>query len=282
MKSIVFLGGGRITSALVAGLRRAGYKASIVVHDRNPHKLQSLKSQFKVKIEPNLARAVAQARLLTIAVRPADVPNLLVETRLAASPAAARTNRKGKPPDVARRSTIACSLAAGIPLANLRAALPAPFRWARAMPSPTCRFGRGMTALAFDRRLPSSARKEIVEFFSTVGPVLEIPERQFDAFTATYSCSHGYHAVAALARAGEKAGLDRRTAQAAAAHALADGILAWREGDLSLEGLLEEAATPGGIAAAVMNTMNQHGYPKIVERGVRAGVARARQNARKP
>ena len=149
------------------------------------------------------------------------------------------------------------------------------------MPSPTCRFGRGMTAIAFDRVFPSSAREFVIRFFSTVGPVLEIPERQFDAFTAAYSCSHGYHAMAALARAGEKAGLDRRTAQAAAAHALADGILAWREGDLSLEELLEEAATPGGIAAAVMNTMNERGYPKIVERGVRAGVARARQNARK-
>ena len=280
MKSIVFLGGGRITSALLAGLRRAGYKASIVVHDRNPHKLQSLKRQFKVTTEPNLARAVAQARLLIIAVRPADVASLLVETQLAASPASSATHKSKRSAQV-RRSRIACSLAAGIPLGQLRSALPAPFRWARAMPSPTCRLGRGMTAVAFDRGLPTSARKLVVNFFSTVGPVLEIPERQFDAFTASYSCSHGYHAMEALARAAENAGLDRKTAQAAAAHALADGILAWREGDLTLEELLEEAATPGGIAAAVMNTMDKHGHSKMVERGVRAGIARARQNARK-
>ena len=35
----MFLGGGRITSALVAGLRRAGHQGVIVVHDRNPEKL---------------------------------------------------------------------------------------------------------------------------------------------------------------------------------------------------------------------------------------------------
>ena len=280
MKRIVFLGGGRITNALLAGLQRSGYKAPIVVHDRNPHKLRSLKRQFHVTTEPNLALAIAQARLLIIAVRPADVLALLVETRLAASPAA-RATRKSKRSNHAVPPRIACSLAAGIPLARLRSALPAPVRWARAMPSPTCRFGRGLTALAFDRSFPASERKLLTRFFSTVGPVLEVPERQFDAFTATYSCSHGYHAMSALARAGEKAGLDRRTARAAASHALAEAILAWRDSDLSLEELLEEAATPGGIAAAVMNTMNRHGHSKIVERSVRAGIARARQNARK-
>ena len=51
----------------------------------------------------------------------------------------------------------------------------------------------------------------------------------------TYSSSHGYHALAALAEAAEKLGLDRKTALTAAAHALADGVLAWRESDLSLD-----------------------------------------------
>jgi pyrroline-5-carboxylate reductase len=32
----VFLGGGRITNALVAGLRLAKYDKPIIVHDRNP------------------------------------------------------------------------------------------------------------------------------------------------------------------------------------------------------------------------------------------------------
>jgi pyrroline-5-carboxylate reductase len=117
--------------------------------------------------------------------------------------------------------------------------------------------------------------------FSRVGPVLEIPEVQFDAFTVTYSCTHGYHALDTLARAAQRAGLDRQTALTAAAHALADGILGWREGDLPLEALLEEAATPGGIAATVMQAMNAHGHPRMVERGLRAGIARARKNSRR-
>jgi pyrroline-5-carboxylate reductase len=111
--------------------------------------------------------------------------------------------------------------------------------------------------------------------------VLEIPENQFDAFTVTYSSSHGYHALAALVEAARAIGLNSASARIAAAHALADGILGWREGKSSLDHLLREAATPGGIAAAVMNELDREGYQKIMERGLRAGIQQARKNARR-
>ncbi|HVN21433.1 MAG TPA: hypothetical protein VMU05_21790, partial [Dongiaceae bacterium] len=66
----------------------------------------------------------------------------------------------------------------------------------------------------------------------------------------------------------------------AAAHALADGILYWREAGLSLDELLHEAATPGGIAAATMHAMDQAGYPRAVSKGLKAGIAQARRNAK--
>ena len=263
MKATVFLGGGRITGALISGLRLAGYDQPIIVHDRHPAKMRQLQRQFRVKWEPNLQRAVQQAGLLILAVRPDSIRQLLGEIGGAGRP------------------LVAVSLAAGVPLAKLRKGLGPPVCWARAMPSPTCRTRRGCTALAFSRELPASDRKRVRDFFARVGTVLEIPERKFDVFTATYSSSHGYHALAALSRAGEKLGLNPKTALAAAAHALAGGVMAFTEGRLPLEKLIHEAATPGGIAATVMKTMDDAGYYLIVERGVRAGIARARANARK-
>jgi pyrroline-5-carboxylate reductase len=82
-----------------------------------------------------------------------------------------------------------------------------------------------------------------------------------------------------LVGAAEAIGLDRKIALASA-HALADGIIAWRAGDLSLEKLLREAATPGGIAeAAVTATLDQAGYRRIVKNGLCAGIRRARKNS---
>ena len=66
----------------------------------------------------------------------------------------------------------------------------------------------------------------------------------------------------------------------AAAHALADGIVAWREQMTSLDALLREAATPGGIAATVIHAMDAAAYPQVIERGLRAGIRRARKNAK--
>jgi len=101
-----------------------------------------------------------------------------------------------------------------------------------------------------------------------------------DAFTVTYSASHGYHALAALAAAGQKLGLDRPMAMTAAAHALADAIVACREGKVPLSALLHEAATPGGTAAAVMDGMDRHGYQRAISQGLVAGLKRARKNAK--
>jgi pyrroline-5-carboxylate reductase len=263
VKATVFLGGGRITSALLAGLQLAGYSRRILVHDRHAEKLKKLKRQYGVAVEPDLHRAVASAHLLIIAVRPDSVRGLLKEVGA----------------HKIRRRLTALSLAAGVPLSKLRAGLRSPVQWARAMPSPVCRTGRGLTALTFDRGLSVTARAEIRNLFALVGEVLEIPENQFDAFAVTFSSSHGYHALATLIDAAEAIGLDRKSARVAAAHALADGIAAWCAGTSPLEDLLQEAATPGGTAAAVIASINDAGYAKIIARGLRAGIRQARKNA---
>ena len=268
MSTVVFLGGGRITSAMLAGFRLGKTKHQLVVHDRNLGKLRDLKKDFAVEIEPDLSRAVARADLLLIAVRPKSVHELLSDIE--------RMNRASHKP-----ATLAVSLAAGVPLRLLSRMTGPLVQWARAMPSPVCRSGCGLTALTFSRMLPPANRKLVHDLFASFGQVVEISESKFDAFTVTYSCSHGYHALATLARAAREAGLDRKTALLASAHALADGIIAWREGKHSLQTLLKEAVTPGGIAAATATAMDAAGYERAVRKGVAAGLRRAQANAGK-
>lgn len=264
MKDIAFLGGGRITGALCAGLRLAGYGGEIVVYDRHPEKVRALRRESRVEVARDLASAVERAGMLIIAVRPLSVKEMLGEV------AACRV--------VVPRLCV--SLAAGVPIRKLRAWLGDEVHWGRAMPSPVCRIGRGFTPVSFDRKVSERERAQVRKLFSHVGPVLDLPEAQFDAITAASSPTHGYHALAALARGAEKTGLDRRTALLAAAHALADGILYWRQSGEGLDDLLGEAATPGGIAAATMAAMDASGYARAVASGLKAGIRRARKNAR--
>jgi pyrroline-5-carboxylate reductase len=211
-----------------------------------------------------LKSAVAKAGLLIIAVRPGSVKEMLCEIEACGA----------TPP------ALCVSLAAGIPFRNLKKGLGPPVRWVRAMPSPVCRIGRGLTPVSFDRSVAKSDRTRIRKLFALVGPVIDLPESQMDAITATHSPTHGYHALANLAEAAQRAGLNRKAALIAAAHALSDGITYWRNSDLELDELLHEAATPGGIAAATMAAMDLAGYARVVRKGVSAGIAQARRNAK--
>jgi pyrroline-5-carboxylate reductase len=264
-KAVVFLGGGRITGAMAAGLRLAGYAKPVVVYDRNPEKVRALRRESRVEIARDLRSAVERAEILMVAVQPASVAELLDEVAACG----------GAVPG------LCVSLAAGIPLRKLRARIGPPVRWVRAMPSPVCRIRRGLTAVSFNHGIPKAERLRVRRFFEQVGTVLEIPERQFDAFTATYSSSHGYHALTTLAKAAQKEGLDRATALTAAVHALSDGVSYWRESGQELSDLLHEAITPGGIAAATMTAMDKSGYARVVAKGLEAGIQQARKNAKR-
>jgi pyrroline-5-carboxylate reductase len=263
-KSLSFLGGGRITGALAAGLRLSGDERAIVVYDRHPEKLRALQRESRVEIARDLKSAVELAEMLLVAVRPGSVKEMLGEVVACGAPI----------------PRLCVSLAAGIPFRNLRAWLPTA-RWVRAMPSPVCRIGCGFTPVSFEPRVTTSERRRVRKLFQRVGPVLEIAERQMDAITAVASPTHGYHALANLANAAQDAGLDRKTALRAAAHALADGIHYWRQSGLELSELLHEAATPGGIAAATMASMHRAGYGKAVKKGLAAGIEQARRNGRR-
>ncbi len=273
MSKVVFLGGGRITSAMLAGLRLAKTRHRLIVHDRNPGKLRNLQKRYAVAGEPDLNNAVKRADVLIVAVRPSSVRELLGIV----GKEVGKVNRTS----LRQHAPLAVSLAAGVPLRVLSKLVGPPVQWARAMPSPVCRSGRGLTAVTFPRFVPRADRKRVQDLFAGFGQVVEVPESKFDAFTVIYSCSHGYHALATLARIAQAAGLDRKTALLASAHALADGIIAWRDGNDSLESLLEEAVTPGGIAAATVNKTDAAGYGRAVRQGVAAGVRRARANAGK-
>jgi pyrroline-5-carboxylate reductase len=263
MTRVVFLGSGRITTALVAGLKLASARYQVLVHDRNWRRMRQLERIYGALSEPDLRRAVAQADLLIVAVRPDSVPQLFRQI------------------GTIKRPVLAVSVAAGIPLRQLISGLGPPVRWARAMPSPVSRANRGLTGLTFSRSLSPTDRARIRKFFAHFGEVIEIPEKKFDAFTVAYSPSHGYHALHTLALAAAHAGLDRKTALLAAAHALSDSIAAWRKSEHSLQSLLHEAATPGGIAAATMDAMDAAAYGRAVQRGISAGLQRARANAKK-
>src|SRR6202521_1800811 len=156
MSTVVFLGGGRITSAMLAGLRLAKTGHRLVVHDRNPGKLRDLKKRYAVAVEPELNSAVKQADVLVVAVRPSSVREVL----------RAIGNALGNRIRSIDRPLLVVSVAAGIPLRVLSKLAGRPVQWARALPSPFA------AASAASRRwpFPGLCRARIANASGTFSP----------------------------------------------------------------------------------------------------------------
>lgn len=253
---------------MISGLRLASYAEPIIVHDRSDERMRLLRREFRIAVEPDFACAVSHAQVIVLAVRPDAASEMLhhLDQALRQSNAA--------------HSKTLVSVMAGLPLAWLRKRVTARVDWIRAMPSPLCESGNGLTALAYGRGCSPRARAMAKRLFAAFGQVLEISESHFDAFTVIYSPSHGVHALSALTNAGLQFRLPRRTALIAAAHALSAAQAAPQQ-KVNLERMVRQAATPGGTAEATMAGMDAAGYREAVAKGVKAGVARARSMARR-
>ena len=102
------------------------------------------------------------------------------------------------------------SVAAGVALEELRAALPADARVARVMPNVAASLGLGV--FLFVPGTLGELERAIQDLFALAGDVVELDERHFDSATAVAGCMPGMLAmlVRDFARAAERRGLDRR------------------------------------------------------------------------
>jgi pyrroline-5-carboxylate reductase len=261
----LFIGGGSISAAMIAGLRLGKYAAPIAVHDHRAERMRLLRRAHGATEVPDLGMGVRAAQLIVLAVRPDAAEEVLRDLNVALEGGGDRQSRK-----------ILVSVMAGLPLAWLRKRIRPGVTWARAMPSPLCESRNGLTALAFGSGCANETRDAVYRLFATFGQVIVLPERHFDAFTVLYSPSHGVHALSALAEAGMEAGLSRKTALQAAAHALSGAEAALTTGGGNLKRMETQAATPGGTAEATMAGMEAAGYREAVAHGVQRGIARTR------
>src|SRR5262245_64389847 len=132
MAHVALLGGGKMGSALVGGLLDGGWQsADIAIAEVSAERRQELEQQFpKIRIVPSPAWAVADAEVVVVAVKPADVPASL-ESSLTAL----------------RDDALIVSIAAGVTIATIERLAPGrPV--VRAMPNTPALVGRGASAIA--------------------------------------------------------------------------------------------------------------------------------------
>ncbi len=170
------------------------------------------------------------------------------------------------------------SVAAGVTLDRVLAALPDESRVARVMPNVAAAVGLG-TFLLVPGTL-GSAQESVEGLFALAGEVVTIDERHFDAATSVAGCMPGMlgRLVVAVEAAGVAHGLQPQVARRLAVSGVhgAAAVIA-REGDPAA--VVTATATPGGMTAAAIEALEERDLAAAVHAAVAAATARARELA---
>lgn len=250
--------------ALVGGLVHAGTVAAadVVVVEPVAARREELAAAL-----PGVALATepTEAEGTIIAVKPADVP--------AACEAAARAG-----------SGRVLSIAAGVTIAALEAALAPGTPVVRAMPNTPSLVGKGAAAIAAGTAATDDDLAWAETLLGAVGTVARVSEPLLDAVTGLSGSGPAYVFLVAeaLIDAGVLAGLPRPVSRELAIQTLLGAATLLAESDEGPEALRAAVTSPGGTTAAGLRVLEQRGVRAALLDAVAAAADRARQLGSSP
>jgi pyrroline-5-carboxylate reductase len=255
-----FIGAGHIARALGQGWSRPGLDAppELTYLDVSAEAAATAARDTGAALAGSLADLIQAADVVIVAVRPQQVAGVLAEAA----------------PLLGARALV--SVAAGVSLDELRAALPADARVGRVMPNVAAALGLGV--FLFVPGTLGELERATEDLFALAGDVVVLDEKHFDSATAVAGCMPGILAmlVRDFARAAERRGLDAEVARRLAIAGVygAAAVIA-RAGDP--DAVIASAATPGGMTAAAITAFEERDIADAVAMAVHAAAERAKE-----
>lgn len=150
------------------------------------------------------------------------------------------------------------SVAAGITIAAMQAALPAPASIIRCMPNTPAAIGEGMMVLCPGLNVPETVKALTAGLMATSGAVAWVADESLmDAVTAISGSGPAYvfHFIEALTEAGKTLGLPSETAALLARQTVAGSGRMAQLSDVTPTTLREQVTSPNGTTAAALSVL---------------------------
>jgi pyrroline-5-carboxylate reductase len=272
LPAIAFLGAGSMARAIIAGLLQPGVvvEGGIRTTNRTAEKAAELAGlegvdayATETDAAANLA-AVAGAKLVVVAVKPAMVPDLLREIAGALEP-----------------GTIVVSVASGVTVATFESLLPESVAVIRSMPNTPAVVGRAVTGVSAGTRSSDADLALAVSLFDTVGEVLVVPESQLDPLSTISGSGPAYvfYLIEQLTAAAIDKGFTPEQAKLMVQGTFrgASELLA-SSGDEPAE-LRRRVTSPKGITERAVAVLEEADLKQVFDRATDAALARARELA---
>jgi pyrroline-5-carboxylate reductase len=262
--NIGFLGAGKMAAALAKGFVRAELVAPREIMAGDPH--DTARKQFAGEIGAKAVAANAAvakfADVLILATKPDQVPTALADI------AGAFT-----------KNHLLISIAAGITLAKLEAALPAGARVIRVMPNTPALVGAAASAFALGKNATAADGELAKKLMSAVGVAFQVKESLLDAVTGLSGSgpAYVYQFIEALSDGGVAAGLPRDIATRLAAQTVLGAAKMVLETGQHPGALKDQVTSPGGTTIEGLHELEKGRMRAIVMSAVRAATEKSKK-----
>lgn len=254
-KTVGFIGAGKMASAIIKGLISSGLFSGdrIMAAEINTINAQKAENELGIKTTPEAEDVVKQCDIIVIATKPFVVKDLLQKIK-----------------NVVSEKQIVISIAAGISTSLIEKILDKPVEVIKVMPNTPALLGCGMSAVCKGRYATEETLELALDMFSKLGRAIKCEEKDIDAITGVSGSGPAfyYYLINEIARAGEKLGLDYKTALTLSAQTALGAAKMILETGLTPEELITNVTTPGGTTAEGNKVLNESNISQILRKTV--------------
>jgi pyrroline-5-carboxylate reductase len=262
-KHVGFLGAGNMAEALIRGLLRGAADAShITASGPRPERAAELGERYGIVATTDNGALVERSEIVVLAVKPQIMRQVLDEVA-----------------ERLRPDALVISIAAGIPIAAIEGRLRPGTRVVRTMPNTPALVDAGATAIAAGGHATAADLADAKRIFDAVGVTVILDEYQLDAVTGLSGSGPAYIflILEALADAGVKVGLSRRTATLLAAQTVLGSAKLLLETNEHPGRLKDMVTSPGGTAITGLHTLEHGGVRTTLMDAVEAATKRSHE-----
>jgi pyrroline-5-carboxylate reductase len=261
-----FIGAGRMATALIRGLLRAGTARpeAICASDPLEPARTALAAETGVTVVVSNEAVAGRSDVLVLAVKPQSMAEVLEGLRPLVTP-----------------DHLVVSIAAGVSLATIAGALGPGRRLARVMPNTPALIGAGAAGFCLGPGARPSDEALVVSCLTAVGRAYRVPESLLDAVTGLSGSGPAfvYVVIEALSDGGVRVGLPRDVATALAAQTVLGAAQMVLETGSHPGVLKDQVTSPGGTTIAGLHALERGGLRAALIDAVEAATLRSAQLA---
>ncbi|MCI9525578.1 MAG: pyrroline-5-carboxylate reductase [Lachnospiraceae bacterium] len=262
-KTIGFIGGGNMASAMIGGILKSGLaaKEQIIATAKTTKTTDSLSERFGISASTDNTAAAKQSDILFLAVKPYLFEEIIVEIK-----------------DYVRPETLIISIAAGQTLEKIEHVFEKNIKLVRAMPNTPALVGEAMSALCSNQNVTEDDLSDAKAIFNSFGKCEVVPESMMDTVIGVSGSSpaYVYMFIEAMADAAVADGMTRAQSYKFAAQAVLGAAKMVLETETHPGALKDAVCSPGGTTIEAVAMLEQLGLRSTVINAQRACVQKSR------